>query len=79
MYYFLGFILWLLCCFIIAEWARAYNRQKWNWFFTATLLTPIIGAIGLLASGYNGKKCPGCAEFIKPEALKCKHCGHEFN
>ncbi len=23
-------------------------------------------------------KCPFCAEMIKPEAVKCKHCGSEI-
>jgi cation transport ATPase len=25
------------------------------------------------------KKCPMCAEFIKEDALVCKHCGHHFS
>jgi len=29
-------------------------------------------------AGYN-KKCPLCAEFIKSDALTCKHCGKRFN
>lgn len=24
------------------------------------------------------KKCPSCAELVKEEAIKCKHCGHNF-
>jgi hypothetical protein len=27
----------------------------------------------------DGKKCPSCAETIKLEALKCKHCGEAFD
>jgi rubredoxin len=27
----------------------------------------------------HDKKCPMCAEYIKLEAHRCKHCGHEFS
>ena len=42
--------------------------------------------IGVILTGFGfyvcrlavGKKCPSCAESVKTEALKCRHCGHEF-
>jgi ribosomal protein L37AE/L43A len=40
--------------------------------------------IGLMAVGWfisdsaNKKTCPQCAERVKYEAKKCRHCGHEF-
>ena len=43
------------------------------------------GVIGLILSvvlAYSTRKkaiCPKCAEEIKPEAIKCKHCGSELN
>jgi len=37
----------------------------------------------LASRGFNPdqheKKCPMCAEYIKLEARRCKHCGHEFS
>ena len=36
-------------------------------------------AIGLITSyAATHKTCPQCAERVKQEALKCKHCGHQF-
>lgn len=61
-------------CFI----ARLLNQSVAKIFFISFVLTPVVGLIVLLISGTKGKKCPKCAETIKNEALKCKHCGHEF-
>lgn len=38
------------------------------WFFRLTLAV----------EGSSGKQCPDCAETVKSEALKCKHCGYRF-
>lgn len=72
------FLFWLLGCFAIAAWAKSYNRGTGNWFLVSLVFSPLIAAIFLLASGSNAKKCPKCAESVRPEAMKCKHCGHEF-
>ncbi|MCP9755114.1 zinc ribbon domain-containing protein [Lacihabitans sp. CCS-44] len=56
------------------------------------ILGIVLGPIGLLIAFFssdnqnaknirNGdtKKCPYCAEFVKPAALICKHCGRDLN
>ena len=36
-------------------------------------------AVGLLTSYVaTHKTCPQCAERVKHEAFKCRHCGHQF-
>jgi len=40
----------------------------------------MLGLFSILLFLVNGsvttKKCPMCAESVRSEALKCKHCGH---
>lgn len=76
--WFVLFLFWLLSCFGISAWAKSYNRGAGSWFLISFIFSPLVAAILLLASGDSGKKCPKCAEKVKPEAVKCKHCGYDF-
>jgi hypothetical protein len=42
------------------------------------MISPILAALALLIAGNNSRKCPKCAEFVKPLATLCKHCGSEL-
>lgn len=39
------------------------------------LLTPVFALAGFCVSRALSKQCPHCAERIKKQAAKCKHCG----
>jgi hypothetical protein len=52
------------------------------WFF---VIEPLLGGLGGFAKGLKKglqapteKKCPACAEMVKSEAKKCRHCGEMF-
>lgn len=82
-------IIWLICGGIAAMIASSKGGNVAVAFILGVLLGPfgIIAAFFLgneqkadaakIASG-DSKKCPRCAELVKPDALVCKHCGHEF-
>lgn len=67
--------LWLIAIggFCFGLWAIISNSQKEN--------TPIKGNNKRLSYELDDdeRKCPSCAEKIKLEALKCKHCGEIFD
>ena len=51
--------------------SKGRNFVAW-WIYGAALF--IIALPHALMLGANTKKCPHCAEFVKPEATVCKHC-----
>lgn len=41
------------------------------------LLAPLMFFVSGVSPSDRVQKCPHCAEFIKAEALVCKHCGRD--
>jgi hypothetical protein len=86
----MGFvIIWIICGGIAAMIASSKGGSGAIGFLVGVLLGPF----GIIAAFFMGdekklqerqittgdsKKCPRCAELVKPDALVCKHCGNEF-
>jgi zinc-ribbon domain len=71
------FIFWLIINCVVGY---LIGQQK-NDMATAIVLSILLGPIGWLIAGLskgNLRKCPHCAEFVKPEATVCRHCGKEL-
>jgi len=77
--------------FAIAVGVLASNRGRngLGWFLLACIISPLLAIIFLLVTKNQAElpppsympsqdthvRCKECAEFILPQALKCKHCG----
>jgi zinc-ribbon domain len=71
------FIFWLIINCVVGY---LIGQQK-NDIATAIVLSILLGPIGWLIAGLskgNLRKCPHCAEFVKPEATVCRHCGRDL-
>ncbi len=84
-------ITWLIFSFLVAILADNWRRSGIGYFLLSILLTPLVGILVLAFSGKNSDalekeqiinnkltKCPFCKELVKPDAIKCKHCGSDI-
>jgi predicted RNA-binding Zn-ribbon protein involved in translation (DUF1610 family) len=79
----MAFIFAWICCGIGASViANAKNRSWFDWLFLGMLLGPlaifIVGFMPTWHAPVRHKRCPSCAEYVKQEAIVCKHCGREL-
>ena len=73
---------WVVFAIVVGIAASYRGRDGFGWFLLALLISPLVAVILLLlipslkdAVDPELRKCPFCAEFIKREAGKCRHCG----
>jgi hypothetical protein len=85
-----GIIVWLILCALAATIADTRGRHGWSYFVIAFVFSPLVGILlaallppiqaniekKQIAAG-TSRKCPHCAELIKPDAKVCKHCGRD--
>lgn len=86
---------WLVFSLVAAWIASSKGRSGFGVFVLSVLLSPLIGIIVALVMQRADKieatqvvhggvsrefwKCPFCAEAVRFEALKCKHCGSDLS
>ena len=84
-----GLLFWFGLAVAVGVWASNRGRHGFGWFLLACLISPILAGVFLAVTKNLEKakqalevptdathvRCGSCAEFVVPEAVKCKHCG----
>lgn len=85
------YLLWIVCLFLGPVISSNRGNSGVAGFIWALLLGPIGVVIVLVIPKNHSKietnqlrtggmrKCPLCAELVKPEAVKCRHCGSDIS
>lgn len=82
---------WLILAILVGVFAERRGRFGFGYFMLAMVLSPLIGFLIVvllgedraeveyrqLASGAM-RRCPDCAELVRKEARKCRHCGADL-
>ena len=74
----LMFLFQVVGTIVVGTMAASRERGAVTYIFLCWLLTPVIPFFMLLALGHSGVQCATCKEWVKENALKCKHCGQDF-
>lgn len=79
---------WIILSFVIGKFAENKGNNFWTWSILALILSPFIAWLIILVkketnqevttSNNEFKNCLYCAETIKRQANKCKHCGADL-
>ena len=78
---------WLTFAVAPAVLAARRGRTGVGWYFVSLLISPLLAFVLLLVlpnleedeRRAMMRKCPACAELVRPEAKICRFCRHEFS